>query len=250
MFLQNFYMISPLEQFQILPAFRFFGLPGWSNFSLSVLLTFISLAFIFYAFSITFPFQKNMYYWGIILYIKAFNGLLDGETARKDSGARLFFIGIATFIVASNVVGLLPWGFTTTSALASTLFVSLFVQVYLKASHVWSNGLTHGSMLLPSGTPDFILPFMILIELVSFAARFISLGVRLFANIMAGHTLLHILVSVIVAFFSFHVNNWIFLFLPWAVVFLISILETVIALMQGYVFIVLSVLYSGDIEGH
>jgi ATP synthase subunit 6 len=249
MFLFNFFIASPLEQFRILPTFSFFGIVGWTNYFFSMLVTTAVIYFLFSTFRIWLPFKKNLYYWGFFLFLSSVKNLLKEKMPLHSDKYFWLFTGVLMYILLSNLVGLLPWGFTTTSALVTTFFLSIFLQLTLKLEHFQTNGIQHKSLFIPDGTPSYVVPAMYLIELVSYAARLVSLAVRLFANIMAGHTLLHILVSVILAFFSFHVNNWIFLFLPWSVVFLITILETVIACMQAYVFIVLALLYSSDITG-
>ena len=103
------------------------------------------------------------------------------------------------------------------------------------------------NLFLPSGTPIVIVPFLIIIEIISYFARVFSLGIRLFANMMAGHTLLKILCSytwpLLLAIDFLSLNLY---FVPFLIVVLISCLEFAIALLQAYVFTVLVCLYLND----
>ena len=103
------------------------------------------------------------------------------------------------------------------------------------------------AIFLPKGTPLNITFLLILIELISYIARVFSLSIRLFANMMAGHTLLKILIGFS---FSLMFNN-IFLvpiaFIPWIIVTIIFVLEMLIAFLQAYVFVVLFCIYINDV---
>jgi len=97
------------------------------------------------------------------------------------------------FLLCSNLIGMIPYSFTTTSHFIVTfgLSVSVFIAVTIIGFQI--HGLHFFSFLLPPGAPLALAPFLVVIELVSYGFRAISLGVRLFANMMAGHTLVKIL---------------------------------------------------------
>jgi len=154
-------------------------------------------------------------------------------------------------IAGLNLVGMIPFAFTVTSHIIVTFTLSftLFVGINLRA--VIDKQFGFFSLFLPSGAPIVIAPFLVVIELISYIARVFSLAIRLFANMMAGHTLLKILIgfSFIIAIQNLN-STWPLLFvafIPFLLVFIITFLEVAIALLQGYVFTVLMCLYIKDL---
>jgi ATP synthase subunit 6 len=157
-----------------------------------------------------------------------------------------------TLIIGLNIIGLIPYTFTLTSSFALTFFYSLIVFIIINISGIFRTGFTgFFSLFLPSGTPLNITFLLIIIEIISYFARLFSLSIRLFANMMAGHTLLKTLIG-----FSFSIifNNLFFApiaLIPWILVVLIFILEILIAFLQGYVYLVLLCIYINDLlAGH
>ena len=104
-----------------------------------------------------------------------------------------YVLTVFAFILTSNFVGMVPYSFTVTSSLAITLAIAAasFIGINIVGARIHKLGFF--AIFLPPGCPIFISPFIILIETVSYAARVLSLSIRLFANMMAGHTLLKIL---------------------------------------------------------
>nr|QFP99041.1 ATP synthase F0 subunit a [Rhizaria sp.] len=102
-------------------------------------------------------------------------------------------------------------------------------------------------LFLPEGVPVPIIPFLILIEYVSYISRIFSLAIRLFANMMSGHILLKILISFIWAIAGSSLIHWVWIGLPMTIVFLVIGLEFAIAFLQAYVFIVLISIYLNDV---
>jgi ATP synthase subunit 6 len=102
-------------------------------------------------------------------------------------------------------------------------------------------------LFLPDGVPVAIIPFLIIIEYVSYISRIFSLAIRLFANMMSGHILLKILISFIWAIGTSNLIHWIWIGLPLCIVFLVIGLELAIAFLQAYVFVVLLTVYLNDV---
>jgi F-type H+-transporting ATPase subunit a len=155
------------------------------------------------------------------------------------------------FVAMANLIGMIPFTFTVTSHIIVTFCLSfcLFIGINIRA--VIDKQFSFFSLFLPSGAPFLIAPFLVLIELLSYIARVFSLAIRLFANMMAGHSLLKILIgfSYTIAFQSTS-TVWPLYFvalIPFLIVFLITFLEVAIALLQGYVFTVLMCLYIKDL---
>ena len=92
-----------------------------------------------------------------------------------------------------NLLGMVPYTFTVTSHLIVTFSFALGLFIYINLLGFLKNGLLFFVLFLPSGAPLALSPFLIIIELISYIARVFSLSIRLFANLMAGHTLLKIL---------------------------------------------------------
>jgi ATP synthase subunit 6 len=106
-----------------------------------------------------------------------------------------FIMTIFTFILCSNLLGLIPFSFTVTTHLGTTIFLSYAIHNGLQVKLVQSYGLRVFSFFLPANTSFILALLLVPIEYVSFASRPISLGVRLFINILAGHTLLKVIVG-------------------------------------------------------
>ena len=154
---------------------------------------------------------------------------------------------VFTFLMICNCIGMIPYSFTVTSHFAVTfgLSVSLFIGVTLIGFQ--THGLHFLSLLLPKGAPLALAPLLVVLELVSYCFRALSLGVRLFANMMAGHTL----VKIIAGF------GWKLLCsgsaigvlvsgIPMVIVFALTGLEIGVALLQAYVFTILLCIYLND----
>ena len=165
-----------------------------------------------------------------------------------DKGKQYFpmLFTLFTFLLASNLIGMVPYSFTTTSHFVVTfgLSVSIFIAVTIIGFQI--HGLHFFSFLLPPGAPLALAPFLVVIELVSYGFRAISLGVRLFANMMAGHTLVKILSGFAWSMLSLGGVLKVAAAIPFAVVFALMFLEVGVACLQAYVFTILSCIYLND----
>ena len=161
-----------------------------------------------------------------------------------------FFPFIATlflFILFSNLLGLIPGSYTVTSQIVVTAVFSVTVYVISLALGFALHGVKFLGILVPPGTPAWLLPLMIPIELISQLARPISLAVRLFANMTAGHVILGVLFGLAIA--GGALIGW----LPFAFTIAMYALEVGIAFIQAYIFTVLTCVYLGDavhLHGH
>jgi F-type H+-transporting ATPase subunit a len=161
-----------------------------------------------------------------------------------------FFPFVATlfvFILFCNLLGLIPGTYTVTSQIVVTAVFALFVYTMSIVVGFAVHGLRFLGILIPPGTPVLLLPLMMPIELVSQLARPVSLAVRLFANMTAGHTILAVLFGMAISLPLF--VGW----LPFAFTVAINGLEVGIALIQAYIFTILTCVYLGDainLHGH
>nr|QUB02912.1 ATP synthase F0 subunit 6 [Polypedilum unifascium] len=157
------------------------------------------------------------------------------------SGTTFMFISLFTFILFNNFLGLFPYIFTSTSHMTITL--SLALPLWLSFMLFgWINNTNHMfAHLVPQGTPPVLMPFMVLIETISNVIRPGTLAVRLSANMIAGHLLLTLLGN------TGNSLSMIFMSLLIVTQLLLLILESAVAIIQSYVFTILSTLYSSEI---
>lgn len=164
-------------------------------------------------------------------------------TDNAGTGGRQFFPFIFTlfmFILFSNLLGMVPYSFTTTShiivtfSLAAVVFIGVTIVGFVK------NGLGFLRLFVPSGVPLYLLVVLVPIEIISYFVRPFSLSIRLFANMMAGHTMLKVFGGFVVGL-GFYLG-W----APFVFIIILSGLEIGIAILQAYVFAVLSCLYLND----
>ena len=168
------------------------------------------------------------------------SGMMRDVLGNTGRGYFPFVFTLFMFVLASNMLGMMPYSFTVTShiivtfALAAVVFVGATVVGFI----------THGSgylkLFVPSGVPAFLLPLLVVIEIISYFTRPMSLSVRLFANMMAGHTMLKVFGGFVVGMGI--LGGW----APLAMMVALNGLETLVAFLQAYVFVVLTCIYLND----
>lgn len=146
-----------------------------------------------------------------------------------------FIVSLFVFLVFLNILGLCPYVFTPTTHIIVTLGFSFSIVIGVTFSGFYKFKKDFFSILMPSGAPLVLAPLLILIETVSYVSRAVSLGIRLAANLSAGH-----LLFVILAGFGL-----VFKFAIFIMVF-ITLLEMAVAIIQAYVFCLLTVVYLTD----
>ncbi len=161
-----------------------------------------------------------------------------GEEGKKYFNfiAALFF-----FIFACNFIGLVPGSYTITSQLVVTGAFSVLIFLMTLLIGFAKHGLHFLGILVPPGVPKIMIPFMVIVETISLLARPISLSVRLFANMTAGHTVLGVLFAL-----TLTAPGWV-AWLPFGFTIIINVLEMAIALIQAYIFATLTCVYIGDV---
>jgi F-type H+-transporting ATPase subunit a len=181
----------------------------------------------------------------IFLYIYYFLYGILSQQIKENIYLNKYFILIVSsffFILINNVLGMIPYSFVSTAQLGQNFFLSSSLVIFFTFLGFYFLKNKFLNIFVPSA-PMFMIPFLIIIELISYIARAFSLSIRLFANLMSGHTLLFILC----AFNSLILTNNFFGFiLATILIFLIFGLELIIAFMQAYVFTVLISVYLKD----
>lgn len=150
------------------------------------------------------------------------------------------------FILLGNVLGLVPYSFTYTSHLAVTAGLALLVFFAVLIIGVVRHGFHFFSLFVPSGVPGALIPLVVIIEFISFLSRPITLSVRLFANMVAGHVMLKVIAGFSIMFATIGGAAWIGTILPVAMNIVMIGFELFIAFIQAYVFAVLTCIYLKD----
>lgn len=240
--MNTFLIFQPLEQFEIILLLNL-NILYVTNFLIYLIIVYIIIRFLFGF--ILFNLRIIPYNWQIITE-QIYNFVFDLVKQQINTSGYTYFPIIFTlflFILMSNIVGMFLYSFTLTShvTVAFTLSFSFFISIILIGILIQKKEFIN--TFIPSGAPKILKPFLIGIEIISYFSRPFSLGIRLFANLMAGHTLLAILAN-----FTFLISkkNIIVCLLPYFLIVAIVGLEAMIAILQAYVFTVLICIYLND----
>jgi ATP synthase subunit 6 len=248
---------APLEQFQILSLIpiKIFNFDfSITNFLLINLLALISFrSFIYYNSLNTNYSQKISSYFipnswqKIIESVSEFTAQLISDIIITDNEKYFPFISVLfNFILFSNLIGLIPYSFTATSHLIITFTLSLSVFIGVNIITFKKYKMKTFSLFLPANTSFFLALLLVPIEFISYIAKPVSLGVRLFINLMAGHSLLKVIIGFSWSMLLIENITSIGLIIPMIVVVILFGLELGVALIQTYVFIVLTCIYIQD----
>jgi F-type H+-transporting ATPase subunit a len=233
------FKIDPISQFMITPVFGE-GHPGHFAFTNSALWALIAIGLISALFLAA---PRNLVPTRLQSVAESLYELVDTMTHDVlHEHARRYFPFILTlfsFILFCNVLGLVPYAFTVTSHIAITLALALTVFVGATIIGFVRNGFGYLKLFVPSGVPWWLLPLVVLVEIISYFIRPISLSVRLFANMMAGHMMLQVMAGFVVMLGIFGV-------VPLLALVAVLALELLVAGLQAYVFALLTCMYLND----
>jgi F-type H+-transporting ATPase subunit a len=173
------------------------------------------------------------------------------NTVRSSAGTEgmKFFPFVFTlfmFVLFANIIGLIPYSFTVTSQLIVTVVLALTVFFIVVIYGFWRNGFGFLKLFVPKGVPIYILPAIVVIEVLSFLSRPISHSVRVFANMLAGHITLQVFAGFIIMLAGFGIAGWFGAALPLILVIMLTALEFLVAFLQAYVFAILTCIYLND----
>jgi ATP synthase subunit 6 len=246
------FVTTPLEQFQIIPVclFRI----GFLDFSISNgtiiicfgLFFFVSLIYMACNLDGNLHIVPSRWQFLFEILYETVLGMLVDNIGKRGQNYFPFIFSVFLFVLIANVIGLVPYSFTVTSHLILTFSLALTTFVGINIICVREHGFHVFSLFLPPGSSLGLAFLLVPIELVSYIFRPISLSVRLFANMMAGHTLLKV-----IAGFSWSMllgTGVIFLahIIPLVVLVILMGLELAVACIQAYVFTILSCIYLND----
>jgi F-type H+-transporting ATPase subunit a len=249
---------SPLEQFQLFPLFF---IPSIKYFSVETgflpitnATGIIFLGVFFFCFFFESLKQEDSYFSVVPNRVQVFVeffvdlvlGLVKDCVGNKGEKYFPFLFSLFSFIVIANLIGLIPCSFTITSHLSVCFSLAIITFFGMNCICIFEHKYKALSLFLPSGSSLLLSFILVPIEFVSYFVRPISLSVRLFANMMAGHTLLKV-----VAGFSWIMmlsSSFLLVFhlIPLFILIIVMGLETGVALIQAYVFTVLTCIYLND----
>lgn len=245
--LSTYFIFDPLDQFDVF------------SFSSGIALTNLIFFFFFLLLLFVLPlhltnnleFAKKNWTFFTLLRIQLFS-FVENIANANILLPKQFFIVIYyfafLFILGANIIGLIPFSFTITSSFIITFAFSLILFLIINILAIYRVGFFQFiGMFLPSGTPLQIAFLLVIIEIVSYIARLFSLSIRLFANMMAGHTLLKILIGFSFSILFSFTSLIPFAIVPWIIVTCIVVLEILISMLQAYVFLILICIYCNDI---
>ena len=242
-------MQSPVEQFTVKVLFpiNLFGLDvSFTNSSLFMVLTVIaSVVFLGLAIRPADLIPGRMQGLAEMLY----EFVADMVRSNVGSEGRPYFPLIFTlfmFVLFSNLLGLIPYSYTTTSQIVVTFAMALAIFVGVTLIALVKHGFHFFSFFVPSGAPKVLIPFLVVIEVISYFVRPVSLSVRLFANMLAGHTMLKVFAGLAVMIASAGGVAVAGSILPLIAIIGLTGLEVLVAVLQAYVFTILTCMYLND----
>lgn len=234
---------SPLEQFKIreIIDIELFGY----NASITNSSIFMILAGLFIVLFFTISFQgkklipSRLQLSGELVY-NMISNMLDQSVGLKGRKFIPLIFTIFMFILTCNLLGMIPYGFTVTSHISITFAMAMMIFLLVTILGLYLHGWHFFSLFLPAGTPWWLAPLMVVIELFAYLARPVSLSLRLAANMVAGHVLLKVMAGFVVSM-AIYLK---FLPIPFLVVFIGF--EIFVAILQAYIFTILSCVYLND----
>ena len=241
-------MASPLSQFEvktIIPIDAFGYDISFTNSSLAMLITVLLIVLFMYIGTRNLSVIPSRGQTVLESTYEFIAGMIGDNIGQEGMKYFSFIFSLFLFILIGNLLGMFPYSFTWTSHIIVTFAIAFFIFIGVTMIAIYKHGLLKFmSFFAPSGVPKPMLILLVPIEIISYLSRPISLSVRLFANMMAGHTLLKVIGGFV---FVLGANTFIIGgVLPLAFLVALTGLEIVIAFLQAYVFAILTCLYIND----
>jgi F-type H+-transporting ATPase subunit a len=238
--------MDPIHQFNIIPLFGE-GAFAFTNSSLFMMVTVLTISlFLILATS------RSALVPGRWQSLAEMSYEFVANTVRQSAGneGMKFFplvFSLFMFVLVANLFGMIPYAFTVTSHIIVTFALAMLVITTVIVYGFWRNGLHFFNLFVPSGIPVFLMPLVVAIEVISFLSRPISLSVRLFANMLAGHITLKVFAGFVVQLVAaLGALGWGLAILPLGMAVALQGLEFLVAFLQAYVFTILTCIYLND----
>ena len=248
----SFIIHSPLEQFEV-TSLASLQLPvlGYIHISLTnlglytIIAVFLSLAFHFVSSNNKGVIPSR---WSISLEssFASVHSLVKAQIGAANEVYLPFIYSLFFFILFANLSGNVPYGFTITTSIIVALGLSVTIFLGVTILGLSLHKLHFFTFFVPTGAPSALIPLLVPIEIISYLARAVSLGVRLFANLTAGHVLLKILAGFITPMFTSGIVMLVLAILPFTIFLGVTALEIAVSFIQSYVFCILTASYIKD----
>ncbi|MDE2580968.1 MAG: F0F1 ATP synthase subunit A [Rhodospirillales bacterium] len=238
--------IDALSQFKLYPALGPLGHMGFSQSNvMMVVATVLALGLLWLGMRPRAMVPGRLQSAAEMLYEFAYN--MSVETIGPEG--RRFFPFIFTlflFLLFGNLLGVFPYFYTFASGIVVTLALTLMVVILTTLVGLWIHKLHFFSYFVPQGVPKALLVLLVPIEVISYLSRIISLSVRLFANMMAGHVMLEVFGAFVIMLGGLGIAGWLPAGLALGVNTILIGFEVLVAVLQAYVFAILSCIYLHD----
>jgi F-type H+-transporting ATPase subunit a len=243
-------MASPLDQFVIKPIIPL-GTIGstpiaFTNSSLFMMLVVLVIGgFFMMATSQRSLVPGRLQSFAEMLYEFVANTL---KSAAGKEGMQFFplVFSLFLFVLTANFMGMIPGSFTVTSHIIVTFALAMIVFLAVIGIGLAKHGTHFFGLFVPSGAPMWLMPFLVVIEVISFLSRPISLSMRLFANMLAGHIALKVFAGFVVSLGALGIGGILGATLPLGMIVALTALEFLVAFLQAYVFTILTCVYLND----
>lgn len=251
----NFFLKSPLEQFEVYPILSLYI--GNIDFSITNHTVTLLIIFVFlYIILLSTTHEKDKSFFVIptkwqsvleLLYLAILKMVFDNIPRKEGQYFFPFIFSIFFFILCLNLIGLIPYSSTLTAQLIVTFTIALVVFLGINIICVRTHGISFFTLFLPAGSEGALAFILIPIEFISYFFKPISLSLRLFANIMAGHALLKIIAGICWSLAGCTGLLFLMQYVPMLILIFLVVLELVIALIQAIVFSTLVSTYIHDV---
>jgi ATP synthase subunit 6 len=245
-------MYSPLEQFKVNPIVRLYN--EWLDITITnhtvYMLTGVILIIIIYKFSIkdNNKLVKGRWGWLIEKFYREVESIVVGILPGTKGKYIPLGIILFTFILFNNLIGIIPYSYTTTAQFIMTLVMSLSIMIGVTLIGLSIHKFRFLNIFIPSGLNEgkikLIIPLIFVIEVISYLIRVLSLSVRLSANLLSGHTLLKIVANYGL---KYTLSLPLLLILPVSLLSAIFLLEIAVSVIQAYVFTLLTLTYISNV---
>ncbi len=180
------------------------------------------------------------------LWYNLIHNMVDNVLGKEGMTFFPLVFSLFSFVLVANMLGMFPYFFTVTSHVIVTASLALFVVLLVIVVGLTKHGLGWFRLFVPHGVPIVILPFISLIEIISFLSRPISLGLRLFGNMLAGHIVLKVFAGFVVSLVALGVGGILGSLAPLLMAVALTALEFLVAFLQAFVFAILTCVYLND----
>jgi F-type H+-transporting ATPase subunit a len=246
----NFLINSPLEQFEVTsllginaPIFGYLNITLTNLALYSILILFLVISLHYIGNNDTKLLSSK---WSILIesIFASINSMVKEQIGKEIYLP--FIYSLFFFILIANLTGNIPYSYTITSSIIVCMGLSFTIFIGVTLLGLSIHRIHFFSYFIPSGTPLALVPLLVLIELISYISRAGSLGIRLFANIVAGHTLLKILSTFLYQMFSGSIIIAILTLIPFSIFIALIGLELAVSFIQAYIFSILVCSYIKD----